>query len=274
MECINPVFIRKSHLTVRCGKCLPCLSFIQEQWSVRLSIEFKKSVTAYFCTLTYDDDHINECEKSETGYLLTKSHLRAFLGVLRNYCRRGMPEYYQGRKVSQIAPKPPNFKYFAVGEYGHLNNRPHWHLLLFNVPYNHPDLGEVISFIWDKGFSHVGIINEGAIDYCTDYLFKNDRKKVVRSISNGIGLGYITPEVTHYHQKTLGGYVRVSNNVKKAMPRYYKERLFTREQREQIGKSSADYILDQNLEHPEKKEEQYRNLIAKIEYKNSKKLRQ
>lgn len=268
MICINPVFVRRSGFHVRCGKCLPCRETRQKEWSVRLNDEFQKAFTAYFVTLTFNNESLEKYPK------LDKSQFQRFLKRLRQYDLRGLPTTYNGKKVLRIDGKGQNFKYFAVGEYGTKTNRPHWHMLMFNFPYDQEMTEIIIDYAWREenktlGMDHVGIVKGGAIEYVTDYLFKNEYKESTRLISKGIGSLYPNSDVINYHQNRMDG-LMIVNHKKRAMPRYYALKLFTRDQREQIGIQKADFILDQNLADPYLVERQYLNLKQKVTHKQNK----
>jgi len=70
MECDAPVSIKFNppkpdgkgglihYFPAGCGKCLPCLTKRKAQWAFRINEEARKSISAYFITLTYDDAHL------------------------------------------------------------------------------------------------------------------------------------------------------------------------------------------------------------------------
>lgn len=268
MVCINPIFVRRSGIHVRCGKCEPCLESRQKEWAVRLSVELRQCITAYFVTLTYNE-YALELLKD-----LDKDCFQRFLKRLRQYVDRGMPEAYKGKKVSKINGKEAEIKYFAVGEYGSLKERPHWHIVLFNFPFNLEDSENIISFAWQEngqnlGFDKMGILSVGGIHYTTDYMFKNAGKDAIRLISKGLGAGYVTDNTVYFHQKTLDGLITV-NHQKTSMPRYYAKKVYNEKQRKEIGEKKRDFIFDEDLNDPYKTERDYKALKQKIEYKRKK----
>jgi len=62
-----------------CGKCLPCLKKRKAQWSYRLENEMRHSITAYFVTLTYNDDNL------PPGNVVEKEHHKYFIDLLKLY---------------------------------------------------------------------------------------------------------------------------------------------------------------------------------------------
>lgn len=279
MMCVNPVFVKKSGLHVKCGKCLACKERSQKEWAVRLAIELKSCQTAYFVTFTYNDDYIVKINN-----LLQTSDFQPFLKDLKNFLIRGMPNYYKGKKVPIRYLKLENFKYFVVGEYGTKNLRAHWHGLFFNLPYSPDELSHVFNFLWSynksdkktvperetKGFLHFGTVTPASIDYCTNYLLKNDKKDSIRLISKGIGLSYINDRSLKYHSKKMDDNITVNHN-NYVLPRYLKEKIFTSDQRKEIGEKKRDYGINQVMEKPELIMNKYEYLKNKVKFKLNKK---
>lgn len=92
-----------SLMLLPCGKCDACRLKYRREWSIRCEMESKYHKENCFVTLTYDNLHLPPT--------LIKSHYQKFIKNLRNL----------GYKV----------RYFGCGEYGSINHRPHWHLVLF-----------------------------------------------------------------------------------------------------------------------------------------------
>lgn len=270
MECINPIFLKKVGFTVRCGKCEPCIEHNVLEWAVRLQSEYDKCLTAYYIDLTFNDEHVKKYPK------LDKSQFQRFLKRLMNFNTRGVPKYAKSVKVSKIKGKHPKIKYFATGEYGTKFFRPHWHLILINFPYNQIDTEKLIDLAWNEsdvsiGFDKCGYLKEGGIFYVVDYLFKNLKKDSIKLKSNNIGESYITKNRVDYHQKKQEGSIRLRNMVY-PMPRYIRQKVYTPEQRKQIGEKARDFIIEQNLMDPYLQEKNYKNLLQKIEFKKQKRL--
>ena len=119
VQCTKPVVIgvkdkynngKIQRLQVACGKCPACRVRRSSDWTLRLSHEYSlHEHKGIFLTLTYDDKHI------PTFQSVIKKDLQDFIKRLR-------------KKIY-----PRKIKYFACGEYGSKNNRPHYHLILFGV---------------------------------------------------------------------------------------------------------------------------------------------
>ena len=105
MLCKRP--FRQGVAEYGCGQCLPCRINRRRVWTTRLVVESLVSVKTLFVTLTYSDDTV------PTDGSVEVRELQLYLKRVR----RGM--------------SPRKFRYFAVGEYGDVGMRPHYHALLF-----------------------------------------------------------------------------------------------------------------------------------------------
>ncbi len=129
-----------------CGHCIHCRHALAKEWAERCKQEaFDKF--AYNVLLTYDDEHLS-FYKSQPS--VEKVHLQLFFKRLRYFL-----DCMFGFKIS----------YFAVGEYGGFNHRPHYHVILFsenNLHINGLDsvIREIISMSWNKGFINFSLLEE------------------------------------------------------------------------------------------------------------------
>ena len=160
-KCLNPQRIfnpyTREAMTVPCGHCKACILAKNSRYAFQCDLESYSSKHTLFITLTYAnrfipraqfvdsmerpfdydlvdvetgeclgdvDLPINEIERLQEkfhlfGYLpyLRKSDLQLFFKRFRYYVKKRFPQ----EKV----------RYFAVGEYGPVHFRPHYHILLF-----------------------------------------------------------------------------------------------------------------------------------------------
>lgn len=201
---------------VPCGKCPPCKLRRVNQWVFRLMQEEKNSTNAHFVTLTYDTDHV---PISKNGFMtLDKTDLQKFFKRLRKLC-----------------PKIC-LKYYAVGEYGTNNKRPHYHAIVFNVPDS-----SIYSKAWTLnsfqiGTVHVGQVTSDSVAYTMKYIDKaNFRKQHARDdrqpefplMSKKLGDNYLTDAVVNYHKNDLtSNFVTQPGGNRIALPRYYREKIY------------------------------------------------
>lgn len=99
-----------------CGRCIGCRLKYSRDWADRCMLESLQYKNNIFLTLTYDDNHIPECQEGSPIHPLKKRDLQLFIKRLRK-------EFPNDR-----------IRYFACGEYGSNSMRPHYHLLVFNIP--------------------------------------------------------------------------------------------------------------------------------------------
>lgn len=210
--------ITEEKVTVPCGKCEACLSNRAAQWSFRLEQELKHSVGAcYFITLTYDEDHVPIENNVRT---FNKEHVQILIKNIRN----------------AIRPKP--VKYFVVSEYGGQTFRPHYHMLLFNFPYDYRLLGQfprekligsLLMKYWPYGQVDIGTITSASITYCTTYVLQYlrlppDLPRPWQLQSQGLGKGYLTKAVRQSYIENLSSSI-VSLGRWCKTPAYYTREL-------------------------------------------------
>lgn len=219
-----------------CGRCPQCLKRRADGWAFRLLQEEKQSDSAIFVTLTYDTKHIPITQQGT--FTLDKTHLQTFFKKLRWHTK-------QENGLRHTLP----IKYFAVGEYGSENLRPHYHIILFN------SLHSAILNAWSTttssgkkailGESHFGTVTPASVAYTLKYMLKSGhkfkksdlRKPEFQLSSKLLGYSYLQTKTTQWHKddKLRRMYLNTEDNKKVAMPRYYKDKLFTKEDRAAAG---------------------------------------
>lgn len=227
-----------SNYTLPCGKCPDCLAKRASGWSFRLLQEEKICSSALFLTLTYNTDHVPITNK---GYMtLNKTDPQKFMKRLRKL-------------------HTTTLKYYTVGEYGGKSKRPHYHLILFNA---HEGL---ISKAWTLGDIHYGKVTGASIGYCLKYMSKpsqipqhknDDRLPEFGLFSKGLGKNYLTINMINYHHaKVLDRmYCTLQDGKKISMPRYYKDKIYDENQREQIAshfKNQKNLEYEKTVNHPD-----------------------
>lgn len=241
MPCDSPFYVLPykgafEKVPVPCGKCPPCKLRRVNQWTFRLMQEEKRSTSGYFVTLTYDTRYV---PISPNGFLtLRKKDFQDYMKRLRKLC----PDF--------------KLKYYAAGEYGSKNHRPHFHAIVFNVP----DPKMFFSAWSDNGQNmgsvQVGKVSSNSIAYTAKYIDKpnfkkrherDDREPEFSLMSKGLGSNYMTPQVINYHKSNLGNvFVTKSGGHKVSMPRYYRKKMFTEHELK-----SQRYIIESEAEKAE-----------------------
>lgn len=215
MACISPITL-KNEQVVPCGYCRHCLQLKRMDWCFRLSEEQRVSRSSYFLTLTYAED---------PGDLVPKD-LQDWLKRLRRF----QDGCYDG-----LLP----VRYYNVGEYGERTGRAHYHSIIFNLI---PDTVLALPRLWGHGHVHVGKVSEASIGYVTSYVINRfnspGREPPFATMSKKPGLGncYLTPSMVEFHRD--GNVDFVSRNGRKAhMARYYRDRIFSADQRLSLRQS-------------------------------------
>lgn len=224
MGCIHPITVKNPKgigtLPAPCGACPGCRQQRAAAWAFRLQQEQKQHDKSIFVTLTYDEFHV---KGSEYGLLtLDKRDLQTFFKRLRYYNPSG------------------GIRYYACGEYGGQTRRPHYHAIIFSA------YEDDVARAWQLGNTHFGEVNPRTISYVTKYLCKprigksddDDRQPEFALMSKGLGLNYLTDEMRAYHEKGSKSFVTLPGGLKQALPRYYRDKVFTEAQREEINEQA------------------------------------
>ena len=289
MKCPSYINIEtpKGRIDVPCGKCAICLVNKQQDWAFRLYQEQKVSYSSHFITMTYDEQCLpfgeaNEptLDKRDTQLFLKRLRASQFKMMLKHH-KKGLLKQFNELELLSI-------RYYLVGEYGTETNRPHYHAIIFNVL---PDVMKKIGEIWNLGHVKVGECNPTTIDYVTKYCIStktgnqerfNGKSKEFATMSRrpGLGANYIET-AAQYHADNQNATIRNHKGNFKRMPAYYKQKLFTESDRENMAQKS--HVLqttrdNREYERLEKlglnpylyKQEQQQNTINKIIIKNKK----
>jgi len=131
-----------TYLRLPCGHCLGCFKSKSREWAFRCSLELKDHDQACWVTLTYDDDHLPAT--------LEKCAVSGFIKRLR-------------ARVS-----PVSIRFFASGEYGERNARPHYHVILYGLHRNNPEITQA----WPYGYARVDPLSPASIAYVAGYTSK------------------------------------------------------------------------------------------------------
>lgn len=146
--------------SIPCGKCMGCRITRQDEWRSRLILEGKMHECSSFVTLTYAPENLPE------DYSLSKRHLQTWLKRLR------------------FVLDPLRIRFFACGEYGTKNLRPHYHAIIFG--YDFPDRtyfaqgvngevryrSELLERTWTLGYSELGSFTPQSAGYVAGYSLK------------------------------------------------------------------------------------------------------
>lgn len=242
---------RLLYVTAACGKCMECRQQKQRQWLVRMSEELRQEPNAYFMTLTIDDNNYAElsniCKTDDNNEIATKA-VRLMLERIR-------------KKTGK------SIKHWFVTELGHdKTERLHLHGIVWGI-----GTDQLIMEKWNYGFVYTGtFVNEKTINYITKYMTKEDKDhpgfvgKVL--CSKGIGAGYINRQDAKNNVYKPGETIetyRMRNGTKINLPVYYRNQLFTEEEKEKLFLDKIEkgiiYVMGQKVHRDD--EEEYLNLL-------------
>ena len=165
--------VSRDFIEIPCGKCVGCRLDYSREWANRCVLELEDSSSAWFVTLTYDDQHLPRSAYAdpETGealasYSLRKTDFQLFMKRLRYY--------FPDNKI----------RFFAAGEYGSNTHRPHYHAILYNAAFDDLEFykkslnGDIywnskkLDAAWNKGFAVIGEVTWQSCAYVARYCMK------------------------------------------------------------------------------------------------------
>jgi hypothetical protein len=167
---------------IPCGNCIGCRLDYSREWANRGYLEAKCWEQNYFVTLTYDDEHLTKLDFTEddqgftysdpewNGTLVPKDFTQ-FIKSLRQIMKRDYNE--------------EGIRFMGCGEYGEEGERPHYHLIFFNLnlpveTFYSPKIkngntywqNKIIERAWDKGISNISDATWNTIAYTARYITK------------------------------------------------------------------------------------------------------
>lgn len=220
-------------------------------------------------TLTYNDINLPLANEIPT---LHKPDVQRFMKRLRNYVKKNYPEN-------------KTIKYYLCGEYGGQTERPHYHAIIFNIPNAHLQRPELIQTIWGLGNIRFDPCTPASISYVTGYIMKKSSEDVLKLFENTydinskqyvqklritridpkqererefslmskkMGLSHLTPQTIEYYKNNLDGITLKPGGEKQGIPRYFKEKIFTDQEKKKVKQNIENYIESQD-EIPEHK---------------------
>lgn len=113
----------------------------------------------------------------------------------------------------------------------------------------------------EMGEIYFGEVTESSIAYVCKYLDKGFHKRnppgvnpEFRIMSKGLGMSYLTKNIREYHTSECfedRGYITKKGGSKMAMPRYYRDKLYTPEQKADISLKAS--TMSNNTQPVDKK---------------------
>lgn len=192
-----------NYIEVPCGKCIGCRLDYSRQWANRCMLEARQYEHNAFITLTYEDTALtfNDGANRKTGEVmkvptLVPEELTKFMKDLRRYYK-----YHYGEE---------NIRFYACGEYGSKNDRPHFHIIAFNINVRDKEYlftnkshdkiytSEIIRNIWGKGHVTIGEVTWNSAAYTARYVMKKIKGKDAKKYYEILG---VAPEFTRMSRR-------------------------------------------------------------------------
>lgn len=238
MPCLTPLVLKRESRNykgdftnvVPCGLCPHCKQQRSYHWQFRLKMEQKTSTSSCFLTLTYETAPITKYQ----NLTLQKTDLQKFFKRLRK--------------------KLPNtkIKYYAIGEYGSRTYRPHYHAIMFNLPQQWLEDPILLQKIWTHGIVQIDKAQGGSIAYVCNYITTDNSKikeladvqQEFSIMSKKMGLNHLTPQMLKHYRENLSDTITHSGGQKSVLPRYLKEKIFTKKEMEIITAKHKEHSKD------------------------------
>lgn len=276
---------RTTYVPVGCGVCIECKRQNARQWQLRLAEDIKEHTNGKFITLTFSDEGIKKIWDDDIKYeeclkrKKTKpkkqrkpiAELRGYdldNGIATRAVRFFLERWRKEHKKS--------LRHWLVTEIGgNYTERIHIHGIVWC-----DDL-KTVERIWQYGIVHKGkelqngqienYVNERTATYIVKYLTKVDEKhKAYKSIvltSPGIGRNYINnpnSRLNEYNGKQTSETYRTTTGHKIALPIYWRNKIYTEEQREQLWIQKLDkqerWVCGEKIDVSQT-EKHYNNLV-------------
>jgi hypothetical protein len=243
---------RLNYVPIACGKCYECRKKRAREWKIRLAEEIRHE-KSYFVTLTIDDENLEKI-KDELEIEKTKGNENSIATTaLRKFLERC-------RKKTK-----KSLRHWCVTELGEDNGRIHLHGIFFGE-----NTVQLIIEKWKYGYVFIGtFVNERTINYITKYMLKDDINNREFSgkvlTSPGIGSKYFERDdwkFNKYRGEDTREYYIFRNGTKAMLPRYYREKIYSEEEREKLWIQKLDkgdtWVMKEKCKIDS---EEYKNLL-------------
>lgn len=211
-----------------CGKCIECREKKAREWRVRLTEAIKHDNNCLFVTLTFNPESLKKLtaivlkEQKVSGYDLDDAIAKKAMRLFLERWRKKMKKSVKHWMVTEIG----GTRYESL----------HLHGLIWSKD------EQTIKEKWSYGYVYIGeYVNEKTTNYIIKYLHKIDLKhkhyKGIVLASPGIGREY-TSSANARKNKFIEGKTdetyRSRQGNKMALPTYYRNKLYTEEEREKL----------------------------------------
>lgn len=213
---------------------------------------------------------------------LDKKHITNFHRMIRQANNRTLTKVCKRDKLNAKQRQTLREKYtvtfYSVGEYGGLRFRPHYHTLMFGL--HSLTIQKLRAHqIWNKGTVHIGQVTGASVGYVTSYMIdKNNvvdgvRQRPFSIMSKGIGSNYLKQKRKWHkqagdHLDDYRYYVLNDDGNKQRLPRYYKDKIFSKIERTYLSDKNAIEAEENYEKELVRLEQREGSRIAAMKYLN------
>lgn len=244
---------RVRYVPIGCQKCMECRNKKTREWQVRLQQEISHNKKAHFITLTFSNEKLakvlNEIDEYNRYNGLEQLEGYDLDNQVATWATRYFLENWRSKYKKSL-------RHWFVTELGHQGTENiHIHGIVWtDQPISAVKEKWTYGFVWtgkevmDNGKPiQMNYVNEKTISYITKYVNKVDEDHIeYQSIiltSPGIGKGYTESydaQINKYQGKETKEHYRTKSGTKLALPIYYRNKLYTENQREQLWLHKLD----------------------------------
>lgn len=225
--------IRTKVVPIACGECRSCRRAKRREWAIRLQEDVKEHKNGHMVTLTFSTESLQKLSKEEEceekkGYELDNA-------IAKLAVKRFLERWRKKHKKS--------VRHFLVTELGHGKTE---HLHLHGIVWTNEHQDEITDrwqygWVWSGYNKKRTYVNGRTVNYIIKYITKKDEHhKTYKPIilnSPGIGAAYINTEnykLNKYKKGKTDETYKTETGHKMALPIYYRNKLYTEAQREQL----------------------------------------
>lgn len=233
--------IRTKTVAIACGKCIECMKRNATDWRIRLTEDIKDHKNPRFITLTFSDESLAKLREEIDEKIKEKTEQKIQFIIDNEIATQGVKQFLNRWR----AKHKKSIRHWLVTELGHTGTeRIHLHGIIYT-----DESEEEINERWGYGMTWIGeYVNERTVNYIVKYIHKIDanhkgyKPKVLTT--PGIGSGYMKR-----HNATLNRYnpieetketYRFSNGHEAALPIYYRNKIYTERQKEDLWIEKLD----------------------------------
>ena len=231
---VPPIFDnRVKFVPIGCGNCLECKKQKYNEWKVRLLEDSRNNNNGRFVTLTFSNESIKKIIKE--GKLESKGYeLDNEIAVyaVRHFLERWRKEHKK------------SVRHWLITELGHKGTENiHLHGIIWTN-----ELSDIEKH-WRYGYVYIGYsgVNELTANYLSKYILKTDiQHKEYKSkimCSKGIGGNYkerLDSKRNLYKKGETIEYYVDKKGVKSGLPKYYRNQLYSDEEKEALWIEKLD----------------------------------